>query len=298
MKPVAHAIMECTGRVGRIVALALRQAGLDVVVVGAGKRPGVPWRFLGSRYVSLAHPRATRHLLLADVRGIFVGPQSAYLDGQMDDEGHAEETFRIIEDCTAIDRVVVLSSIGAHRIGTGIIERASALESRLSWLLVPTVFVRPAFFHEHWARPLETALRTGVLPSVVSPTTRPIPMVAIVDVADAIVRLLVDDAIDRDILELEGAPRLSGDDIAKALSEVTRRAIRAVPMIDADVARFMRADASSRLLHSRWRVMLAAFGDGAIDFEDPPTVVTCPTRFLDMTRSVALKKAYGRVRHR
>lgn len=279
-------LMESTGRVGRSVGLALRRAGHPLRVLGEGTRPSGPWRFLGGTFVSTSWPIEVQASLLGGVDAAFVGAPNAWVEGSIAAaEEHADRVLRVLGACRALQRVVVLSSIGAHRDDVGIIEMAAALESTVSWLLAPTVFVRPAWYLENWYEPFAVAARTGMLPSVLGPIDRPTPMVSFHDAAEVVERLLVGLGGDsRDVIEIEGPTRVTAQETAALLGVALGRSVRAVEMSDERVDRVVleRLD-GPELIHG-WSKMLRAFRRGEVDFEEPGAVVRGRTTIADVVR--------------
>lgn len=272
------AILESTGRIGRGVALALRRAGFELRVVGRGREASTPWRFLRAPFVSLDAPRDVQWARLRRTGAAFVGPPNARALGDASAaERHAESVFKLIDGVGSFERVVVLSGIGAHpnpaHCGT-LVEAAAILESRLSWLLVPTTLVRAPWFVEHWQLPYRIARQTGVLPAVVADVTRALPMVAIGDVTTIVARLLAGRMPSRDVIELEGVRRASAEDVASVLSSTLGRRVRARAIAESQVHRFLESRVDSP---HRWMATLRAFSGGELEFEDPSSTVRCPT---------------------
>lgn len=281
------ALMESTGRMGRSVGLALRRAGLPLRVLGDGARPSAAWRFLGGTFISTSWPLAVQASLLGGVTAAFVGAPNARLEGSIEAaERHADRVLRILGACPALERVVVYSSVGAHRSDVGIIEMAAALESTVSWLLLPTVFVRPAWYLENWHEPFAVAARTGILPSVLGPVDRPTPMVSLHDAAEIVEALLCGRGGEpRDVLEIEGPARVTAQETAALFGAAIGRSVRAVELSEDRVERVVLERLEGPELVRGWSTMLRAFRRGAMEFEAPELVVRGRTTIADVVRA-------------
>jgi NAD(P)H dehydrogenase (quinone) len=125
-------------------------------------------------------------------------------------------------------RLVVLSSVGSQRSsGLGNITSTHLLEEALDNLPFPTAFIRAGSFLENYTFGLEAAASTGWFDTYLTPTDRPVPMIATADIGEEIARLLVSGWSGKKIVEL-GSP-VSPDDLARAMSEVLGRPVQARP---------------------------------------------------------------------
>ena len=89
-------------------------------------------------------------------------------------------------------RLVVLSSVGSQRSsGLGNITSTHLLEEALDNLPFPTAFIRAGSFLENYTFGLEAAASTGWFDTYLTPTDRPVPMIATADIGEEIARLLV-----------------------------------------------------------------------------------------------------------
>ncbi len=120
-------------------------------------------------------------------------------------------------------KIVLLSSIGAHR---GARRRRHHEAPRYGGGLrqPPAVTsVRAGWFMENFAGMLPHIRETGVLPSMLAPLDRAVPMVATVDVGRAGGRLLRQDWSGQRVIELEGPRRYAPHDVAAAFAAALGR---------------------------------------------------------------------------
>ncbi len=122
-------------------------------------------------------------------------------------------------------RLVLLSSVGSQQSsGTGLIAAAYLLEQALANLSFPTAFLRPGSFFENYTYGLQMAA-SGWFDTFLTPTDRPVPMVATEDIGVEISRLLIKGWSGKKVIEL--GSRISPDDLAHALCKVLDRPVKA-----------------------------------------------------------------------
>jgi uncharacterized protein YbjT (DUF2867 family) len=188
-------------------AKAVAQAGVEVVATDLGQSNGLAAALSGARGVYLLRPPQ---------------PHSAGTD--------VAESFRAALNRSSVERVVALSSNGAHQTeGTGVVLGLHALERVLGRAERPVTFLRAASFLENWLTMIPLARDQGVLPSLL-PADLAISTVAVRDVGTAIASLLVDDeatgsadetrrADGTRVVGLDGPREYSSNDVARALSD-------------------------------------------------------------------------------
>lgn len=140
------------------------------------------------------------------------------------------ESFREALRRAPPPQLVVLSSIGSQQTsGLGLITSTHLLEEALSDLPFPTAFIRAGSFLENYNGNLKAAASTGWFDTYLTPTDRPVPMIATEDIGKEVARLLVGGWSGKKIVEL-GSP-ISPDDLARAMTDVLGRPVqaRAVP---------------------------------------------------------------------
>ncbi len=127
-------------------------------------------------------------------------------------------------------KLVVLSSFGSERPERlGLITSTQLLERALAEVSAPLAFVRAGSFLDNLAPGLARAAATGVFDIFYTPTERPVPMIATVDIGAQVAELLVAPWQGRRVVEL--GTRVSPDEVAAAMSEALGQPIaaRAVP---------------------------------------------------------------------
>ncbi|HVI56890.1 MAG TPA: NmrA family NAD(P)-binding protein [Luteibacter sp.] len=163
------------------------------------------------------------------------------------------------------DRVVVLSTIGAHAAEENLLSQLGRMESVLGRLPMPVTFLRAGWFFENAQWDVASARDTGVIDSYLYPLDRKLPMVATKDVGELAATLLGDVSTGVRVVELEGPRRTSPNDIAHAFAKALGRDVtaRIVPR-EAWAPRFTAQGMSNPTPRMR---MLDGFNEGWIDFE-------------------------------
>jgi len=129
--------------------------------------------------------------------------------------------------------VLALSDYGAELDhGTGITLLFHALEKQLQTSVQNLTLLRAAEHMQNWARVIPVALATGKLPSLHHPLSKRFPTVAAQDVGLLAAELLLDESrgsVPRrvSVVSIEGPRRISAIDVARALSDASKREISA-----------------------------------------------------------------------
>ena len=198
-------------------------------------------------------------------------------------------------------RVVALSSIGSQQTsGLGMVTATHLLEEALGDLPFLTAFLRPGSFFENYTSGLKAAASTGWFDTYLTPTSRPVPMVATEDIGKEVARLLTGDwggkkGADSDkkgargnkkIVEL-GSP-VSPDDLARAMSEVLGRTIQARAIPPEQWTASLEAQGMPPGFIKPFLEMEEGFNSGWIDFgvsgaEPVPGTIT-PSQFFAQAR--------------
>jgi uncharacterized protein YbjT (DUF2867 family) len=179
-------------------------------------------------------------------------------------------SFRQALRQTPPPRLVVLSSVGSQqRSGLGHITVTHLLEEALGDLPFPTAFVRAGSFLENYTRALEIAAATGWFDSLWTPTDRAVPMVATADIGAEVARLLVGGWSGKKIVEL--GSRSSPDDLARAMSEVLGRPVRARAVPREQWSASLAAQGLPPRAIGPFEEMVDAYNAGWIDFGVPGT---------------------------
>lgn len=130
-----------------------------------------------------------------------------------------------------VPKVVGLSSVGnQHPAGTGNILTNHILETALAVYPGAVTLLRAAYFIENWGGVLPEAQAQGVLPSMLLPLDRAIPMQAAGDVGVAAATLLAESWEGHRIVESHGPADDSPADAAATLTTILGKPVQAVPV--------------------------------------------------------------------
>lgn len=227
-----YIVAGATGQTGSVVARILLEKGLPVRVIVRSGEKGKSWKDLGAE-IAVADVRDAESLTEA-----LKGGTVLYLMNPPDygSEDMFEKTKKVIEafqtaiENSEIEKLVVLSSVGAHReSGTGVVGSLHLLEEAFKDAEIPVTFIRPPSFMENWNSSLESVTSDGVLPSFYQPLDKKIPHIAAEDVGQAAAEAMLEKTGGVEVRELAGKP-YSANDFAEAFSKVLGREIRAVPV--------------------------------------------------------------------
>jgi uncharacterized protein YbjT (DUF2867 family) len=167
-----------------------------------------------------------------------------------------------------VPHVVVLSSIAAHLpAGTGPIQALHQVETQWPQAAPATsfTFLRPTYFMENVGNSL-AALGAGVLPSFF-PASFPQTMIATKDIGTVAARLLVEGpTTKRSVVELSG-PSTTMNDVARALSAATGRAIHVNEAPVSAMAHAMQGFGMPEKTASLYQEMTQAIINGTVAFE-------------------------------
>jgi NAD(P)H dehydrogenase (quinone) len=229
-KPMSkYAIMGITGRVGRAAAEQLQAAGAGIRAVVRNEAGAALWRDREAEIAIAALDDPTSlQVAFSDVDGVFIMTPTWFEAQDM----YAENARALAALGRALrelspTKVVLLSSIGAHRSrGTGAIIKLHEMERAFADL--PSVTsIRAAWFMENFAGLVSSVRDTGVLPSMLAPLDRAIPMIATADIGRKVAEALHHDWSGQRVIELEGPHRYSPNDVAAAFAAVLGREVEA-----------------------------------------------------------------------
>jgi uncharacterized protein YbjT (DUF2867 family) len=179
-------------------------------------------------------------------------------------------SFREAVRRTPPPRLVVLSSIGSQQpSGIGLITSTHLLEQALGDLPLPTALVRAGSFLENYAFALGAAAATGWFDTFLAPTDRRFPMIASADIGAQVARLLVAGWTGAKIVEL--GSRISADDLARAMTDVLGRPVRARSIPRDQWTAVLHAQGMAPGTTGAFEEMEDAFNSGWIDFGLPGT---------------------------
>lgn len=219
-----------TGHTGSAAAEALLAKGERVRVVVRSAEKGAAWAARGAE-VAVAEIGDADSLASA-----FAGATAVYAmnppghtsaDPLAEAERHGAAYAEALRRA-AVPHAVALSSIGSASDGIGVIATNTAIENALQGL--PVTFLRASYFMENWASVIGLALAQGILPSMLLPLDRAIPMVAAADIGRTAADLMLAGRGAPPLIELAGPVDLSPLDVAAALAQAAGKPVQAVPV--------------------------------------------------------------------
>lgn len=264
-----------TGRTGAVAAQALIDAGVAVRVVVRDRAKAARWAEQGAEVAvaDLADSAALTRAF-AGARGAYlVKPPNYALENLSE---HADVTARAVADAVraaGLPKLVLLSSVGADRpSGTGVIATNRTAEQRLAELGIPVVFLRAAYFMENWARVVEPVRTQGILPSLLVPVERAIPMVATEDIGRVAADLLREDWTGIRKIGLEGPAAYSPADVAAIFARALDRPVRPMALAPSEWAGVLAMNPFSSAAINGFIELNHGLNSGHIDFGSDDTV--------------------------
>ena len=227
------AVTGITGNVGGEVARNLLAAGQPVrgVVRDIGK--GETWAKRGCDLVEAdINNVAALTSAFKGVDGVFLLVPPNF--DPSPDFGEAQATataLRSALEAACPGRVVYLSTIGAQATQSNLLTQHSMIEQALRELSIPISFLRPGWFMENSSWDVGPAAKSGVIASFLQPLHKPVPMVATADIGRLAAQLLQETWSGHRIVELEGAHRVTPNEIAATFTNLLGRPVKveAVP---------------------------------------------------------------------
>ena len=225
-------IFGASGKVGRVSAASLRTEGHAVRAVVRNEAQGERLGRIGCEIVlaDLLNPASVARAIEGADAVQVLCPLPA-------GDAHPGSTMHRMIDVVANalranppSRVLALSDYGAElESGTGITMLFHALENQLKPVMQNLTLLRAAEHMQNWARVLPVVLSTGILPSLHHPLSKRFPTVAAQDVGRLAAQLLLDHGYADGLrtVSVEGPQRVSALDVARTLSEVIGREIKA-----------------------------------------------------------------------
>lgn len=263
-----YIVSGATGNTGSAVAKTLLEKGLPVRVIVRSREKGAAFEKLGAE-IAVADLQNADALTeaLRDGKVLYLMNPPAYQAADQFAELEKNiESYRAAIKNSALEKIVVLSSIGAHlSSGTGNILTAYRLEQAFGNLDVPVTFIRAGSFMENWNGVLETAKTQGVLPSFFQPLDRKVPQVAAADIGRVAAEAMQEKTVGREVKELAGF-WTSPAETAEAFSKVLGREVKAVPVPENEWTDILKNHSSAKNAESMAE-MFAGFNAGHIKFE-------------------------------
>jgi NAD(P)H dehydrogenase (quinone) len=261
-----YAVTGVTGKVGGLVARALREAGFPVRAIVRDREKGKAWADLGCE-VAVADNMDKDGLTqaFAGAQGVFLmnAPNYDPAPGFPQTKAINEVAIAALRDAKP-GNVVFLSTVGAHVSELSLLTNSKMTEEALRSLSIQVGLLRPAWFMENAAWDVEAA-RSGTISCFLQPFDHPISMIATADIGRTAAAMLRESWAGIRIVELEGPRRYSANDIAAGFSAALGRPVHldAVPR-DSWEGLFRSQGMKNPLPRMR---MIDGFNEGWIDFE-------------------------------
>ncbi|HMD39351.1 MAG TPA: NmrA family NAD(P)-binding protein [Candidatus Acidoferrum sp.] len=260
-----------TGKVGGRVADILLEAGLPVRALVRSVDKGASWKARGCEIALVPDAADAQSLAqaFAGATGVFLMNPPNY-DSERDFpdiQRSAKASAEAIAKAKP-DKIVLLSTIGAHVQEFNLLNRSTLFEHMLANAGVPVAFLRPAWFMENAAWDLAGA-RSGRIESYLQPLDRKIDMVSTKDIGRAAADLLREEWSGVRIVELSGPQKYSPRDEAAAFAAALGHDVEVVAVPRAEWEQRFRREG---MQHPEARIrMLDGFNEGWIDFQHEGT---------------------------
>lgn len=283
MKPFA--IAGVTGNTGKAAAQELLRLNQPVRVLVRQAARAADWKRAGAEVVEADLSNA------ASLTAALQGAAGAYLlnppnHGAEDPLEAAHQQGLILAQAirdSGLPRAVVLSSVGGHLAeGTGIVQTTYRLEQSLQGL--PTTFLRPSYFAENWAPVLGLAREQGILPSMLQPLDKAIPMIATEDIGREAARILLE-ANPPAVVELSG-PSASPTQVAAWLSQLLQKPVQVVPNPRDQWESQIAAGGASKRGAELVAGLQDALNADRMNFQNPQQVRQATTPVLEVLRGL------------
>ena len=243
-----YVVTGATGQTGSVVARTLLKKNLPVRAIVRSEEKGEVWKNAGAE-IAVADVRdaeaLTRALQGAKVLYLMNPPHEQAEDMFAETE-KVIRAFQTAIENSRLEKLVVLSSVGAHLpSGTGAIVTNHSIEQAFNDSLIPTSFLRAAYFMENWNSVLDTAKSEGILPSFLRPLEKKIPHISTEDIGRIAAETMLETSAGVQIKELTGAP-CSPNDVAAAFSKVLSKEVNAIAVPEEQWTEIFQTFASPR----------------------------------------------------
>lgn len=264
------AVMGVTGQVGGAIARRLLAEGRQVRVVVRSVEKAETWKRAGAE-IAIASTDDTAALTraFANTEAVFVMLPPVFDPAP----GYPESTSATTSVRSALEaakpgRVIALSTIGGQVDRDNLLIQLHHWEKSLRTLNFPVIFLRPTWFIENTQWLLAVARKKGIFASHLQPLDKPVPMVAVDDIAAIAADLLTGKDSTTGVVELTGPQDVTPIEIASTLSHLFNREVRAQAIPRDTWEADLRA-AGMQYPEPRMR-MLDGFNEGWIRFEGTP----------------------------
>jgi uncharacterized protein YbjT (DUF2867 family) len=274
--PLPYVVFGVTGRTGAAAADALLRSGQAVRVIVRDPAHARPWAERGAEVAvaDLTDLAAMTHAL-GQSQGAYVLSPQHY---------NREDLFEradLIANITAraavaadVPRLVALSSVGADReSGTGWIKMNRMFEQRLTEAGVPTTFLRAAYFMDNWMPMVGHAVRSGSLPTFLSPPQRALAMVATVDVGCAAAALLQEKRMESCVVTLSGPKEYAPCDVAAIVSATLKKPVDVAVLPEAEWPKALADAHFSKAALAGFTEMTRGLNGSHIDIKSDPSAI-------------------------
>lgn len=263
-----YIVSGATGQTGSVVANTLLEKSLPVRVIVRSEEKGKSWKDAGAE-VAVADVRDADALTEALQGGkvlYLMNPPNEQSEDMFVETAEVIKAFQTAIENSALEKLVVLSSVGAHLPGgTGPCVTNYLLEQAFGNSNIPTTFIRPPSFMENWNAVLETVKTEGILPSFFQPLDVKMPQIAAADIGREAAKAMLEKSEGAQVKELAGLP-YSPNDVAAAFSKVLGREIKAVAVPENQWLEILKTFASPRNAEAFYEMFQAA-NSGFLTFE-------------------------------
>src|SRR4030081_2990769 len=267
-RTIMYAITGIPGKVGGALARSLLAKRLPVRAVLRDEAKAAEWRTRGCDVVlAEMDDAASLTSTFRGAAGVVILPPSEF-----DPEPGFPEARHVIAAVTLAliearpGKVVCLSPIGADAPHENLLTQRTLMEQPLEQIGLSVTFLRPGGVTRTALWDVPSARDEGVLRSFLQPADKLFPMVATQDVGRLAAALLREDWIGMRVVELEGAARVSPNDLARAFATVLERPVRGETVPRESWEQIFRSQGTQNPL-PRIR-MLDGFNEGWIEFSD------------------------------
>lgn len=261
-----YVIAGVTGKTGSAAANRLIERGEKVRVIVRKASQGQPWAERGAEVAvaSLTNP-SQLSAALQGAKGAYLLQPANYGSTQVLAElAEITASIHAALERTPVDRLVVLSSVGAHNAeGTGPIRGLYHLEQVLGPRQGRT-FLRPSYFMENWGMSLGPAAEQGQIFSFFPPEVA-FPMVSTLDVGRAAADLLLRPDPPA-VAQLQGPKEYNANDVAAALGQLMKREVEPVVIAAEQTVATLQAVGVSTDMAELYKEMNAGVANGAVAF--------------------------------
>ena len=218
------AITGITGNIGGEVARNLLAAGQPVRAVVRDLTKGETWSKSGCSLAAADIDDAVAMTAaFKGSEGVFVVvPPTFDPSPDFTEARKRAETLSSALNAARPGKVVYLSTIGAQATRSNLLTQHTIIEQALRTVRWPITFLRPGWFMENSSWDVAPATSKGVIPSFLQPLDKPVPMVATADIGRLAAQLLQETWSGHRIVELEGAHRVTPNEIAATFTRSAR----------------------------------------------------------------------------